>query len=257
MNYCIQYVVLCDKGLIRQENQDNFWCMGEFLESENNGLTEPINGMMNKKTIPAFAIFDGMGGIPQGDVAAHIAARNFDIAYKNSPKDDIKQFLLDVSEKMNEAICEHVKKQQIQRSGSTAAILMFGKKDIYICNIGDSRIYQFSDNVLTQISHDHSENSITEGKSPLTQNLGIPKTEFVIEPYIAKGLYEDGDKYLICSDGLTDMITDEKIAKIMTENNCVTKCAEILLQQALEAGGYDNITLIICEIYRQRRIFHF
>jgi len=258
MNYNIKYTALCDKGLVRAKNQDNFWCMGKFLARENDGLTEPIIDMVSTKNLPAFAIFDGMGGEQQGEAAAHIAASYFDIIYKESlkdNKDNIQQFLLHACARMNNSICEYVKNQQIQRSGSTAAIIMFGKKNIYICNIGDSRIYQFSDNTLTQISHDHCEVSATMRKTPLSQNLGIPEVEFIIAPYVAKGLYTYGDKYLICSDGLTDMITDDKIAEMMTENNSITQCAKNLLQQALEAGGNDNITIIICEIHRQRRIF--
>jgi len=225
--------------------------MGEFLQSKNDGLAESIIGTADAKSFPAFAVFDGMGGEQQGEVAAYIAAGRFDTTYRESSKNDIKQFLLEACASMNKAICTHAKEQHIRRSGSTVAILMFGKKDIYICNIGDSRIYQFSDNKLTQISHDHSETSITGRKPPLTQSLGVPETEFVIAPYVAKGLYESRDKYLICSDGLTDMVSEDEIGKIITENSGIIKSSEALLQKALEAGGHDNITLILCEIRRQ------
>lgn len=250
MNYCIKYTALCSKGLVRAKNQDNFWCMGEFLQSKNDGLSEPIAGITDVKSIPAFAVFDGMGGEQQGEVAAYVAASSFDSAYKENPKNDIKRFLLDACSNMNKAICTHSEEQNLRRSGSTAALLMFGKQDIYICNIGDSRIYQISGNQLTQISHDHSETSVTYKKPQLTQNLGIPETEFVIAPYVAKGAYENGDKYLICSDGLTDMIPEEEIVKTVIENKGITESAEALLQKALEAGGNDNITLLLCEICR-------
>jgi len=225
--------------------------MGEFLKSENDGVADPITGTADTKRIPAFAVFDGMGGEQQGEVAAYIAANTFDVGYKESPKRDVKQFLLDACANMNNAICVHIKEQHLRSSGATAAILMFGKRDIYVCNIGDSRIYQFSDDTLTQISHDHSETGMIDRKPPLTQHLGIPETEFVIAPYVAKGLYEKGDKYLICSDGLTDMVSEAEIAKTMTENSSIEQGAEVLLQKALEAGGHDNITLILCEIRRQ------
>jgi protein phosphatase len=251
MSYNIEYAVLCDTGLVRSKNQDNFWCMGEFLENENDGLAEPIAGTADAKGFPAFAVFDGMGGEQQGEVAAYLAARSFDIIYKEGDKSDIKQFLLDACTGMNKAICLHIEEQQLRYSGSTAAILMLGKKEIYVCNIGDSRVYQFNNGELTQISHDHSEISFTSRKPALTQSLGISEAEFVIAPYVAKGAYESGDKYLICSDGLTDMLTDEEISQTMSENNDVVECAEALLQKALESGGNDNITIILCEIRRR------
>ena len=250
MTYCIEYTALCNKGLVRTNNQDNFWCMGEFLESENDGLAEPINGIAEAKDAPAFVVFDGMGGEQQGEVAAYIAAHNFDVAYKKNPKKDIKQFLLDTCAGMNKAICEHTKEKHIRSSGSTAAILVFGKKDIYICNIGDSRIYQHSGKKLTQITHDHCETSVTDRKPPLTQNLGINETDFIIALYIAKGIYENGDRYLICSDGLTDMVSEEEIAKTISESNRVKECAEALMQKALDMGGHDNITIILCEVQK-------
>jgi protein phosphatase len=78
--------------------------------------------------------------------------------------------------------------------------------------------------------------------------LGIPETEFVIEPYITKASFKSGEKYLICSDGLTDMVSEDKISNIMAEVNNLTDCADALLNEALEAGGNDNITLILCEL---------
>jgi len=256
MNYCIEYAVLCNKGIVRAKNQDNFWCMGNFLESENEGLQEPCWGKVETADFPAFAIFDGMGGELQGEVAAHLAAHSFHEFYENNPKSDLKVFLSGACSAMNDAICSYAKSQLFGSTGSTAAILLFGKNDIYICNVGDSRVYQFNNKKLIQISLDHSETNIASGKPPLTQNLGIPATEFIISPYVAKGLYEIGDKYLICSDGLTDMVSEGEIAEIMSTHKNLTECTEILLQKALDYGGRDNITIIICEIRKQKRGFN-
>jgi len=232
--------------------------VGKFLNSENDGLEEAITGTVSVKTFPSFAVFDGMGGEQQGEMAAYIATTNFDVAYKDNPPKDIKQFLLDTCITMNEAICKHTEEQDIKSSGTTAAIIMFDKKHVHICNIGDSRIYQFRNNTLLQLSHDHSATSIKSKKQPLSQCLGIPKTEFLIEPYVAKEIFYKRDKYLICSDGLTDMISDDDIAKIISINSDLSKCADILMQKALESGGRDNITIILCEIHKRwLNIFNF
>ena len=248
----IEYAVCCHTGKVRGSNQDNFWCMGRFLESGNDGLTKPDGGTIQSLSLPAFAVFDGMGGEQRGEMAAYIAAAFFDLAYKENPKDDIKGFLLDACYRMNREICAYAKENKIRAMGATAAIILFGKSDIYICNLGDSRIYQFSGKDFAQISRDHSQVAVAGKKPQLTQCLGIPETEFVIAPYVSKGGYARGDKYLICSDGLTDMVSEEKIAAIIAEKNNVLKCGERLLQKALDSGGGDNITIILCEIRKQR-----
>ena len=253
MGFFITYTVLCSKGNVRAKNQDNFWCMGKFLNCENDGLAEPIIGMIETKDLPAFAVFDGMGGEQHGEVAAHIAARSFDSAYKACPKNDTKKFLLGACAKMNEAICTLAEEMHIRSTGTTAAILMFGKKEVFICNIGDTRIYQFSTGKLTQITLDHCDSSVMGRKPPLSQNLGIPETEFVITPYLAKGVYGNKDRYLICSDGLTDMVSDKEIGEVILKNSSVSKSAEELLQRALNSGGNDNITVVVCEIRKHNR----
>ena len=248
MSYIIEYTLLCNKGPVRKINQDNFWCMGEFLGNVNTGLTSPVIGITDIKSFPVLAIFDGMGGEQQGEAAAYIAARTFDHEYNEIASSDKKQFLLNACFKMNKAICMYIKEQHIKSSGTTAAILVFGETYIYLCNIGDSRVYQLNNNKLSQISCDHIENSIFHKKPPLSQYLGIPESDFIIQPYIEKFHYVNGDKYLICSDGLTDMVSEDEIYEIITKSPNLTNSAEALMQKALDAGGIDNITLIQCEI---------
>jgi len=196
MGYNIEYATLCHKGKVRARNQDNFWCMGAFLGSENNGLREPITGYIQTNYSPAFAVFDGMGGEQQGEVAAFIAANCFNASYNSSPKTDPKRFLLETCMNMNRAICEYAAGMRLRSTGTTAAILMFGENVIHICNIGDSRIYRYHGKRLVQISHDHSMAGVTNRKPPLTQNLGVPETEFLIEPYMAEVACKAGDEYL-------------------------------------------------------------
>ena len=94
-------------------------------------------------------------------------------------------------------------------------------------------------------------------KPPLSQNLGIPSDELVIDPYLARGTYHDGDIYLICSDGLTDMVTTEEISEVLT-TGCIQKGIETLLGNALENGGKDNVTIILLEVQRKKnRISNF
>ena len=256
MKYNIEYAALCHKGLIRSKNQDNLWCENIFLESENDGLSEMLTGEICTTTFPAFAVFDGMGGEQQGEIAAYIAASHFHALYTSKNKCDTKLFLLDACSEMNKGICKYQKENHIRQMGTTAAILMCGQEGIFVCNIGDSRIYQYSGKKITQISQDHSETNVMGKKPPLTQNLGIPETEFNIEPYIAKGIYNSGDRYLLCSDGLTDIVSDDEIQEIIAEQKEIVNATEKLLSKALERGGTDNITVILCKVRKQKWFFN-
>jgi protein phosphatase len=119
--------------------------------------------------------------------------------------------------------------------------------------VGDSRVYLskpllWSAHRLRQVSLDHSQSGASAGKAPLTQYIGIPQDEFIIEPFIASLPLQNKTRWLLCTDGLTDMVPEEAIAKTLAASDDIDICANRLLKAALDAGGRDNITLIICEI---------
>ena len=136
--------------------------------------------------------------------------------------------------------------------GTTAALLVFGKTEIALCNIGDSKIFRFANDELEQISIDHYSVAAHGLKPPLSQNLGIPITEMIIDPHVAKGSYNDGDIYLLCSDGLTDMVTTDDMTQILI-NTRFEDTVNRLIERALENGGKDNITIIMCKVERVKR----
>ena len=88
----------------------------------------------------------------------------------------------------------------------------------------------------------------------MSQNLGIPASEFVLEPYLAKGYYHDGDIYLLCSDGLTDMVSTEEICSIL-KGTSFENAADKMLNRALEGGGKDNITILLCMVEKKKSLF--
>ena len=134
--------------------------------------------------------------------------------------------------------------------GSTIAMLMFFGDQPYVCNLGDSRIYRFRDDELMQISEDHLEPVPPgSGRKPrLVQHLGIFEEEMRLEPYIAKGALKRGDVFLLCSDGLTDMVSPAEICLILKETRSEKRAVERLIELALEHGGRDNTTVIVCRI---------
>lgn len=253
MRYTIDAVVLCDRGRIRSKNQDNFWFNHSFLAAENNGLPVPVERQFKHTDFPVFAVFDGMGGENHGEVAAWLAAKTFDEYYKQtagSSRSGTQAFLAEVCGRMNAAVCDYAREHRTGNMGSTAAILAFCKREVYVCNIGDSKVFQYSDGVLAQISQDHVTTVAGTRKPSLTQNLGIPEDEFVLEPYIAKGECQYGDRYVICSDGITDMLEPDVIKGVLIVHKSTRECAEKLMELAMTAGGADNTTIIVCDVSR-------
>ena len=146
-------------------------------------------------------------------------------------------------------ICHFIEENGLGTCGTTAAMLLLTANGVSACNIGDSKIFRLSAGSLYQISEDHLSIAPYGEKAPLSQYLGIPPEELTICPYYAELPYADQDKYLLCSDGLTDMVPPEDIARILAKFPA-EQAAQILLQNALDNGGKDNVTLIVLEIGR-------
>lgn len=264
MNYEIHYSCCSHVGKRRNENQDNFLCDGKHLGDFGDPVKFSMHGCIDHSQPNVFGVFDGMGGEEQGEIASLIAAKcAAELKIGPRPIEDLQQYCATA----NEEICRYVDNNDIGSMGTTAVIIAFAENEIDLCNIGDSKAFHFDGDKLEQISVDHYAATIYGEKPPLSQNLGIPPSEIMIEPNYARGCYHDGDIFLLCSDGLTDMVSKDEIAKILKElaaggTTDVNKATEELLQKALDHGGRDNITIILCRLKKRKRglfdkIFHF
>ncbi|MBQ6897700.1 MAG: serine/threonine-protein phosphatase [Clostridia bacterium] len=247
MRYNISYSCVSHIGKVRSINQDNFICAGRYISDGKGDIRFPLKGNASSSSPVLFGIFDGMGGEECGEIASFIAAKTAcEFPLTKNGVADMSVLCRDA----NAAICEYTEKNRLNSMGTTAAMLLFSKKDIILCNIGDSKIIRFSDGGASQISQDHVCASAFGTKPPLSQNLGIPEDEMTIEPYISKGTYKTGDRYLICSDGLTDMVSPEDILNIVNSNDINTACKRLLVA-ALDAGGKDNTTIMMFEVQKK------
>lgn len=244
MHYEINYACVSHIGKIRSINQDNLICDGRYMDIEEAQKGLSITGSVNTKNTSLFGVFDGMGGEEYGEVASYLAAKN---AAEIQPQKDGVMMLSEYCEKANSDICNFAENNSVSAMGTTAAMLLFTDNEITLCNIGDSKVFRVSSGDMKQISEDHVAISIYGRKPPLTQHLGIPPYFLLIDPYFSKYGYEDGDRYLICSDGLTDMVSDEEIVKCINENK-IDSATQILLEKSLENGGRDNVTVVLLEI---------
>ena len=247
MHYKIHYSCLSHIGNVRSVNQDNFICDGRYMENDETPIEFPICGTKTSKEVSLFGIFDGMGGEECGEIASYIASKAAsDIEIGKDATEALSKFC----KKANLAICDYATLHEVSSMGTTAAMLVFTEKEVALCNIGDSKIFRLCDGKLEQISMDHVAVAAFGVKPPLSQNLGIPPNELVIDPYLARGPYNDGDTYLICSDGLTDMVSVEDITEVLNSNP-IESAISTLLDKALAGGGKDNTTIILCKIDRQ------
>ena len=254
----IKACAISHPGKVRPKNEDNLF-FNEFILTEEE-LSEPYK--MNEKTdIPLLmGVFDGMGGISAGERASLIAATTArNISYTLYDPDDIEKTMVDICKTANEIVCNEMTTIVKGRMGTTASMLCFFEDFYHLCNIGDSPIFLYRDSNLSLISHEHTEkenyiliygkeNIPPNKKFRLTQHIGIFPDELQIEPYVCHDKLQKGDRFIICSDGLTDMVKEAQIAGILSKRMSPAKTAENLLCRALDNGGKDNTTIIVIDI---------
>ena len=235
---------LTDRGKTRTENQDSF-----LIEN------------CEKASCSILALCDGMGGANAGGLASQLTAKAF-VNYVFQHLTNYTQRMSDYPRILREA-CEEANGvayaysqfgENLTGMGTTlvAAVLKRNGSG-YVLNVGDSRAYQLHRRSLKQISKDHTETISTDmakkHKPRLTKHLGIRKDELIIHPSQKIVFYDDIEKIILCSDGITDRILDEEIERILKEENSPKKCCETLVKLANENGGTDNITVMVFNLY--------
>lgn len=243
----------CSIGRIRNNNEDNFCFNGIVLQAENNGLRDVlvVSGTLDKPL--CVGVFDGMGGEALGEVASYIAATVLNKRSK-SGLGAPEKILLDACNEANSLICVETRKRQVSIIGSTMTALWLEKNDAVLLNLGDSKAFLLRDGVLDEISVEHTDRArlaqlgITMRKPRLTQHLGINPADMLLEPAIWRGKTLPGDRFLLCSDGLTDMVFEAEIADTLLSLSEPSDCVRKLINAAIANGGRDNITVIVCNI---------
>lgn len=238
-------------GRIRRKNEDNLILDGEILPLEHKD-SSMIRRSISSETGKLIGVFDGMGGYSDGEKASFIAAETTMQAIQHrAGSSRQEEFLHSLCMKMNDNVCKEADGSSM---GTTCALLYLNNDRYSVCNVGDSPVFLVRNGAIIQISVDHNQRATFERatgnpapanqKFKLTQCIGIPKDEMLIEPYIATGKVQIGDFFLLCSDGVTDMIPLEEVRSIICA--CKTPEAVIseLISKALEAGGRDNITAV-------------
>lgn len=238
----------------RNNNEDNFYFNKKHLPEKNKGLKNPIKCSGNTADSILFAVFDGMGGEMNGEEASCRASEVFAEEYKKLDEIALsgKEFMITACQKANEVINEISKKNKIGTMGTTVAALYFSQDEVVACNIGDSKIFRIRNNQMMQISEDHTDEKIMismgiKKKPVLLQYLGIPDTEMAIEPFVAKGDIRDEDVFILCSDGVTDILAPERVYELVKDRT-PGDVVRTILAEVNKNDGSDNATIIVAKV---------
>lgn len=243
----IEFASRSHQGLVRKENQD---CYGKFPEN-NTDLTHPTGQL--------FLVADGMGGHQGGKEASKMAVNIVQESYFSESSEDIPTRLQKAFENANAKIHQHASHDpRLHGMGTTCTALVLKDDRGYIAHVGDSGAYRITRTKIEKMTQDHSQVAemmrqgiLTEAeakvhphRSILTRALGtLPEIEVDILNDI--WLYE-GDYFLLCSDGLAK-VGEEEIKSILLSNAPDKACSK-LVQLANDAGGEDNVTVLIIAV---------
>ncbi|GAB1541286.1 Stp1/IreP family PP2C-type Ser/Thr phosphatase [Scytonema sp. NUACC21] len=231
-----------DPGLIRSNNQDAY-----YIDPEGR----------------FFIVADGMGGHAGGEQASRIATQEIQsyLTLNWSSSKSSEQLLEEALLKANEGILRDQQNHPERGDmGTTVVTIMFRNSELPWCaHVGDSRLYRFRESQLEQITEDHTwvaralkmgditaeEARVHPFRHVLSRCLG---REDLHQVDIKQVDIKAGDRFLLCSDGLTEELADQVIASYLQENSLPDKAAYSLIESAKEHGGHDNITVVIVTV---------
>ncbi|SDZ87471.1 protein phosphatase [Oribacterium sp. KHPX15] len=237
-----------DKGRKRRMNQDYVFA-----------TSKPVGALPN-----LFLLADGMGGHKAGDFASRFAVEEFKKYISEAPKDITSvQLIQNAISSVNERLYKlSMEDENYSGMGTTLVSAFIDDNVITVSNIGDSRAYIIHGNTIKQITRDHSyveemvrRGFMRRGSQEYLNSRNIITRAVGIEPRVAADFFEvelsEGDYFLMCSDGLSNMADNESIRNIIRERNSVENKVQALIDIANINGGKDNIGIVLVDPYRE------
>ena len=238
---CIRYVAASDRGRKREENQDSF-------------------GVIETKSSKYFIVADGMGGVQGGATASKLSIAHVTKYLASKDKVTKRELTRSLEEANLEIYSKGLEESALTGMGTTFVGLYFKDTELTVINVGDSRAYRVRNGIIQQLSTDHTlvrelvlSGAISKdqiSKHPvshmLTRSVG-PSPEVEVDCEEFQKSVARGDKFLLCSDGLYNLVDDDEIRKILSDEpfeSVPSKCVDL----ANERGGTDNITVMCIEI---------
>ncbi len=238
--FTIESFGITDVGLIRKSNEDVF----RELPKEK-----------------FFILADGMGGHNAGEVAALRTVEYMCSAIQNlfihpphgMSNEEIEAHMVALIENTNLWV-HHLGASDptLYGMGTTLCSMLFFKKSVVYSHVGDSRIYRLRNYELQQLTKDHTfsstkekEKNVSLSRKVLARAIG---TSIAVLPEVKTEIAEEGDLYLMCSDGLSDLVPHSRIEELATSLPSLSKIGEALIYEAKTRGGHDNITLLLMRL---------
>ncbi|HUB75523.1 MAG TPA: Stp1/IreP family PP2C-type Ser/Thr phosphatase, partial [Solirubrobacteraceae bacterium] len=231
--------------------------VAEQFASSDTGRQRRANEDAFLDRAPLFVIADGMGGAQAGEVASRIAIEEFADGLAVDEESDPAERLAGRAAAANAEIYAQAQhRAELAGMGTTLTAAYVGPREVSLAHVGDSRAYRFHGGRLERLTHDHSlvEELIRQGqlteeeaeehpqRSIITRALG-PEPAVDVDMITLDGA--DGDVFLLCSDGLTSMVPEADVERILAENPKLAAAGRRLIGAANSAGGRDNITVIL------------
>ena len=246
-----------DAGSVRPVNEDNYYVSGRAMRRLEDSHMAYATGL--GEDLSLLAVCDGMGGEACGEYAALAAVE----ALQLLPECSMEENGLRNTQTANQAVLRVQKEHGSQNAGCTLAALLFQDGQCQCFNIGDSRVYHLRGNTMEKMSYDHSvvqqlvelgiirpEDADTHpDRSKLTQALGIETPGGILRPAFSEIVTpQAGDKFLVCSDGLYEKMSQDTIRQILQQEKSCEQLGNELLDGAIRSGSTDNITVIVAAV---------
>ena len=238
MTLSLRYAARSDVGLLREGNEDSAYAGPRLL-----------------------ALADGMGGQAYGEVASSTVIASIVHLDEDVPGSELLDMLSVAVDDANERLRQMIEDDaELDTMGTTLTVLYFAGSRLGLVHIGDSRAYLLRDGELSQITRDHTfvQGLVDEGRITAEQASHHPHRSLIMRALDGRGgrveldlsvrEAREGDRYLVCSDGLSDVVSFETIQQTLTEANGPDDAADDLIELALRAGGPDNVTCLIADV---------
>ncbi|GAA3178112.1 protein phosphatase 2C domain-containing protein [Blastococcus jejuensis] len=235
MSLVLRYAARSDRGLIRGNNQDSVYAGPRLL-----------------------AVADGMGGHAAGDVASKVVIAALEHLDGDVPGGDMLQAMREAVFEGSEHLREVIRESpQLEGMGTTLTAILFAGGRLALCHVGDSRAYLLRDGQLSQITHDDTfvQTLIDDGRITQEEANSHPQRSLLlralngqdVDPDLSMREARAGDRYLLCSDGLSGVVSEETLAEALLDPD-PQSTADRLIELALRSGGPDNVTVIVADV---------
>ncbi|SIO84344.1 Stp1/IreP family PP2C-type Ser/Thr phosphatase [Nocardiopsis sp. JB363] len=239
MTIALRYAAYSDVGCLREGNEDSGYA-GQHL----------------------LAVADGMGGYAGGEVASSIAISSIrSLDTSDDPRaEEMAEVLQQAVEKANESLALRIRQEpQLENMGTTLTAMLWSGSQVALIHIGDSRAYLMRGSRFEQITHDHTlvQTLVDEGKITEEEVATHPQRSLIlraldgktpVDPDISISRAKAGDRYMLCSDGLSGVVSKKTIHETLATESDPRAAAKKLIELAIRGGGPDNITAVVADV---------